>query len=74
VQGRRQREEHDEREEHLHDLPGEAFPRDRSQRATDVAHLATVADPALDVAQDAAGQRDVEEQRPVIRRHRGGER
>ena len=30
-------------------------------------HVATVADPAVDVADDAAGQRDVEEQRPVVR-------
>ena len=33
-------------------------------------HVAAVADPAVDVAHDPAGQRDVEEQRAVVGRHR----
>ncbi len=58
----------------LHDLPGGALPRDGPQPAADIAHVATVADAAVDVADDPAGQRDVEEQRPVVRRHRSGQR
>ena len=72
--GRRQREEDDDGEDGLHDLPGGALPRDGPQTAADVAHVATVADAAVDVADDPAGQRDVEEQRPVVRRHRSGQR
>ena len=45
----------------------------RSPRPTSL-DVATVADPAVDVAHDPAGQRDVEEQRPVVRRHRSGQR
>ena len=74
VHGRRQREEDDDGQDDLHDLPGGALPRDGPQPAADIAHVATVADPAVDVADDPAGQRDVEEQRPVVRRHRSGQR
>ena len=54
-------------------------PADRSQatarspRPTSL-DVAAVAIPAVDVAHDAAGQRDVEELRPVVRRHRSGQR
>ena len=47
---------------------------DGAQPAADVVHVATVADAAVDVADDAAGQRQVEEQRAVVRRDGGGQR
>ncbi len=74
VHGRRQREQNDHGQDDLHDLPGEALPGDGPQPAADVAHVAPVADPAMDVAHDPAGQRDVEELRAVVRRDRGGQR
>ena len=51
-----------------------SVPSDGPQRAADIAHVATVADPAVHVAHDPAGQRDVEEQRSVVRRHRRRQR
>ena len=72
--GRRERDENDHGEDGLHDLSGGALPCDGPQRAADIAHVATVADPAVDVADDPAGQRDVEEQRPVVRGHRDRQR
>ena len=74
LHGRRQHEQNGDGQDGLHDLPGGALPRDGAQAAADVAHVATVADPAVDVAHDAAGQRDVEEQRAVVRRHGRGQR
>ena len=49
---RRQREQHDRGQDDLHDLPGGALPGDGPQRAPDIAHVAAVADPAVDVADD----------------------
>ena len=67
-------EEHGDGEDDLHDLPGRALPRHGAQPAADVARVAAVADPAVDVADHAAGQRDVEEERAVVRGHRRAER
>ena len=72
--GRRQHEQDDDGEDGLHDLPGGALPRDGPQGAADVAHVAPVADAAVDVADDAAREREVEEQRPVVGRDGGGQR
>ena len=55
-------------EDDLHDLPGYALPRDGPQAEPDGAHVAPVADAAVDVAEDPAGEREVEELRPVVRR------
>ena len=63
--GRRQHQQHGDGEHGLHDLPGRALPHDRAQ---------AVAEPAVDVADHPAGQRDVEEQRAVVRGHGGAER
>ena len=71
---RRQHEEDDDREEDLHHLAREPLPCHGAHRAADIVHVATVADPAVDVAHDPARHRDVDEQRPVVRRHRGGQR
>jgi hypothetical protein len=54
VDGRRKREENDDGQDDLNDLPREAFPGDGPQRAADIAHVATVADPAMHVADDPA--------------------
>ena len=43
------------------------FPDDRTQGSPDVAGVAPVAEPAVDVSHDAAGQRHIEELRPVGR-------
>ena len=74
LHGRRQHEQDGDGQDGLHDLPRGALPGDGPQPAADVADVAAVADAAVDVAHDAAGQRDVEEQRPVVRRHRRGQR
>ena len=62
------------RQHGLHDLPGAALPDDGAQAAADVLHVASVADTAMDVADDAAGEREVEEHRPVVGRDGGGQR
>ena len=72
--GRRHDEQHGDGEHDLHDLPGRALPRHGAQPAADVARVAAVADPAVDVAHHAAGQRDVEEERAVVRGHRRAQR
>ena len=54
--------------------PAERSHATARRRAADIAHVATVADAAVDVADDPAGQRDVEEHRPVVRRDRSGQR
>ena len=72
--GRRHHEEHGDGEDDLHDLPGRALPRHGAQPAADVARVATVADPAVDVAHHPAGQRDVEKERAVVRGHRRAQR
>ncbi len=72
--GRRQHEEDGDRQQDLHDLPGGALPGDDPQAAADVVHVAPVADPAMDVPDDAAGEREVEEQRSVVGRDGGGQR
>ena len=64
--GRRQHQEDGDRQHGLHDLPGGALPDDGAQAAADVVHLAPVADAAMDVAGDAAREREVEEHRPVV--------
>ena len=61
----RQRE-HDQR--HLHDLAGGPVPDDRPQAAPHGAGVAAVPDAAVHVADDAAGQRGVEELRRGSRR------
>ena len=61
-------------EHDLHELPGGALPRDGPQAAADVAHVAPVADAAVNVADDPAGERQVEEQRPVVGRDGSGQR
>ena len=71
---RRHDEEHGDGEDDLHDLPGRALPRHGAQPAADVARVAAVADPAVDVAHHPAGQRDVEEERAVVRGHRRAQR
>ena len=63
--GRRQHEQHGDGEDDLHDLPGRALPHHGAQ---------PVADAAVDVAQHAAGQREVEEDRAVVRGHRRAQR
>ena len=64
--GRRHDEEHGDGEDDLHDLPGRALPRHGAQPA--------VRDPAVDVADHPAGQGEVEEERAVVRGHRGARR
>ena len=76
--GRPHRRRHDEEDgdghEDLHDLPRRALPRHGAQSAADVAGVAAVADPAVDVAHHPAGQRDIEEQRAVVGGHRRTQR
>ena len=72
--GGRQGDEHTDGEEGLHDLAAGAFPRHGPQRAADVAGVAPVGEAAVDVAEDPARERDVEEERAVVRRDRGGQR
>ncbi len=55
VDRRRQRQQDDHGEDDLHDLPGEALPGDGPEGATDLAGVVAVAQPAMDVADDAAG-------------------
>ena len=74
LHGRRQREENDDGQDDLHDLPGGALPRDGPQPAADVATSRPWLTPRWTSPDDPAGQRDVEEQRPVVRRHRSGQR
>ena len=72
--GRGQREQDDDGEHDLHDLPGGALPRDGPQSAADIVHVAPVADATVNVADDPAGERQVEEQRPVVGRDGSGQR
>ena len=65
MHGRRQDEEHGDGEDDLHDLSGYAFPHDRAQ---------PVAYPTVDVAHHATGERDVEEERAIVRGHRRAQR
>ena len=62
------------REDDLHELPGRALPCDGSQASADVAHVAAVTDAAVDVADDSAREREVQEDRPVVRGDGGGQR
>ena len=57
----------------LDDLSGSALPDDGPQGAADVVHVAPVADAAMDVPGDAAREREVEEQPPVVGRDGGGQ-
>ena len=65
---RRQRHQDGDCYDGLHDLPGGALPGDGSQGEADITHVAAVADAAVNVAGDPAGEREVEEHRPVVRR------
>ena len=58
----------------LHDLPGGALPCDGSQREAEITHVPAVADAAVNVPGDPAGEREVEEHRPVVRRDGSGNR
>jgi hypothetical protein len=71
---RRKHQEDRDRQHDLHDLAGGAFPEHGPHGATHIAHLATVTDTAVDVAGDAARQREVEEQGPVVGRDGGAQR
>ena len=62
-----------DRQHDLDDLAGGALPDDGPQRTADVVHVTPVADAAMDVAGDAAREREVEEQRPVVGRDGGGQ-
>ena len=74
VHRRRQDEEQADGENDLHDLPGRALPRHGAKPAADVARVTAVGDPAVDVSHDPARQRDVEEERAVVRGHRRTQR
>ena len=71
---RRQREEHGDGEAACTTWPAaRSQATARSPRPTSL-HVAAVADAAVDVADDPAGQREVEEHRAVVGRHGGGQR
>ncbi len=72
--GRRQYEQDGDRQQCLHELSGSALPGDDPQGTADVVHVAAVADATMDVPGDAAGQREVEEHRPVVGRDGSGQR
>jgi hypothetical protein len=72
--GRRQDEEHGDGDDDLNGLPGRPLPRHGAQAAADVARVAAMADPAVHVAHDPAGQCEVEEDRSVVRGHRHTQR
>src|SRR6476469_4320091 len=69
----RQNQQHGDRQHGLYRLAGSALPYHVPHIASDVAHIATVTDAAVDVSGDAAGKCEVEEKRPVIRSHGGGQ-
>ncbi len=62
----RVRQEYRKPERDEHHLPGEPLEHDGPDATADVAAVLAVADGAVDVAEDAAGQRRVDEQRPVV--------
>jgi hypothetical protein len=64
-QRRREHQQHADGEDDLHDLPGRALPRHGPQ---------PVAEPTVHVAHHPTGQRDVEEERAVVRGHRRAHR
>jgi hypothetical protein len=70
---RRQGEQDGEREQRLDDLSGGALPGDGAQAAADVAGVPAVANAAVHVADDSAGQRQVEEDRSVVGGHGRGQ-
>jgi hypothetical protein len=70
---RRQHEQDDDRQHHLHELSGGALPADGPQGAPDIVHVAPVADAAMDVPCHAARKGEVEEHRPVVGRDGGGQ-
>ena len=63
-----------DRERDLHDLPGRPLPHDRSHGAADILHIAPVGDAAMHVPGDAARERHIEEQTPVVGRDGGAHR
>ena len=74
LHGRRQHEEDDDGEDDLHELPGRALPCDGSQGSADIAHVAAMTDAAVNVADDSTREREVQEDRPVVRGDGGGQR
>ena len=72
--GESRSEQRDQGQHHEDDLAGRPLPRDGAQAATEVPGVQAVPHAAVDVADDAAGQRAVEELRAVVRRDRRPQR